>query len=82
MPLEALRCKTLVVTCSPEKRKEKVAPTAVLAVLLVERRLSLPKLKFGCQKFNKNWREQKRTRKALRVERLERGRVSSDSLRM
>ena len=68
MPLEALRCKTLVVTCSPEKRKEKVAPTAVLVVLLVERRLSLPKLKFGCQMFSKKGGNKKESGKLLGVQ--------------
>ena len=47
MPPDGLRCKTLVVTCVPaEKRKGKHAKTAaVMVVLLVERRLSIPKLK-------------------------------------
>eukprot|EP00438_Fugacium_kawagutii_P021246 Skav207767 [mRNA] locus=scaffold2087:125227:127236:- [translate_table: standard] len=47
VPSDGLRCKTLVVTCTPaEKRKGKHAPNAaVLVVLLVERRLSIPKLK-------------------------------------
>eukprot|EP00435_Cladocopium_sp_Y103_P055181 s482_g18.t1 len=47
VPPDGLRCKTLVVTCVPaEKRKGKQAKTkAVLVVLLVERRLSIPKLK-------------------------------------
>lgn len=49
VPSDGLRCKTLVVTCMPaEKRKGKHAPNAaVLVVLLVERRLSIPKLKSG-----------------------------------